>query len=94
MVGTLAAFASFWVGFLARPIGGIVFGHLGDKVIAPPHAEIQRPTYNRAIGARAGASELAYPACIRARDVVFRRMQSAVADPEPAFDLLESRRSG
>ncbi|WP_322102699.1 MFS transporter [Paraburkholderia sp. J41] len=32
LVGTLAAFASFWVGFLARPIGGIVFGHLGDKV--------------------------------------------------------------
>jgi MFS family permease len=30
--GMLAAFASFWVGFLARPIGGIVFGHLGDKV--------------------------------------------------------------
>jgi MFS family permease len=30
--GTLAAFASFWVGFLARPIGGIIFGHLGDKV--------------------------------------------------------------
>ncbi|QGZ57435.1 MFS transporter [Paraburkholderia acidiphila] len=32
LIGTLAAFASFWVGFLARPIGGIVFGHLGDKV--------------------------------------------------------------
>ena len=31
-VGVLASFASFWVGFLARPIGGIVFGHLGDKV--------------------------------------------------------------
>ncbi|WP_250504316.1 MFS transporter [Caballeronia sp. AZ7_KS35] len=32
VAGTLAAFASFWIGFLARPIGGIVFGHLGDKV--------------------------------------------------------------
>jgi MFS family permease len=30
--GTLAAFATFWVGFLARPLGGIVFGHLGDRV--------------------------------------------------------------
>lgn len=30
-VGTLAAFASFWVGFLARPLGGIIFGHYGDK---------------------------------------------------------------
>lgn len=26
----LLAFATFWAGFLARPIGGIVFGHLGD----------------------------------------------------------------
>lgn len=30
--GTLAAFATFWVGFLARPIGGIIFGHMGDRV--------------------------------------------------------------
>ena len=30
--GTLAAFATFGVGFLARPLGGIVFGHLGDRV--------------------------------------------------------------
>jgi MFS transporter, MHS family, shikimate and dehydroshikimate transport protein len=32
LVGTLAAFATFWVGFGARPIGGIVFGHFGDKI--------------------------------------------------------------
>ncbi|MDE1184798.1 MFS transporter [Paraburkholderia sp.] len=32
LAGTLAAFATFWVGFLARPIGGIIFGHMGDKV--------------------------------------------------------------
>ncbi|GAA1304050.1 MFS transporter [Streptomyces sanglieri] len=31
-VGTLVAFATFWVGFLARPIGGIVFGHYGDRL--------------------------------------------------------------
>ncbi|WP_116203280.1 MFS transporter [Amycolatopsis circi] len=30
--GVLAAFGTFWVGFLARPLGGIVFGHLGDRV--------------------------------------------------------------
>lgn len=30
-VGTLAAFATFWVGFLARPVGGLIFGHFGDK---------------------------------------------------------------
>jgi MFS family permease len=32
VLGTLAAFGTFWVGFLARPIGGIVFGHIGDRV--------------------------------------------------------------
>ncbi|MGX1129501.1 MFS family permease [Streptomyces glaucescens] len=29
--GVLASFATFAVGFLARPLGGIVAGHLGDK---------------------------------------------------------------
>lgn len=28
----LLSFATFWAGFLARPIGGIVFGHFGDKI--------------------------------------------------------------
>ena len=30
-VGTLAAFASFGVGFIARPFGGLFFGHFGDR---------------------------------------------------------------
>ena len=30
--GTMAAFATYAVGFFARPIGGVVFGHFGDKV--------------------------------------------------------------
>src|SRR5262245_24110193 len=30
--GIMASFATFWVGFLARPLGGIVFGHLGDRI--------------------------------------------------------------
>ena len=30
--GTLAAFATYSVGFFARPLGGVVFGHFGDKV--------------------------------------------------------------
>ena len=31
-VGTVLAFATFAVGFVARPLGGIVFGHFGDKL--------------------------------------------------------------
>jgi MFS family permease len=30
--GTLLAFATYGIGFAARPIGGILFGHLGDRV--------------------------------------------------------------
>ena len=32
VVGTIAAFGSYAVGFLARPLGGAVFGHFGDKL--------------------------------------------------------------
>src|SRR5215211_5251204 len=32
LVGTLLAFATFGVGFGTRPIGGLVFGHFGDKI--------------------------------------------------------------
>ena len=32
LVGTLAAFATFFVGYCARPLGGILFGHFGDRV--------------------------------------------------------------
>jgi metabolite-proton symporter len=31
-VGTIAVFATFAVGFIARPLGGIVFGHFGDRI--------------------------------------------------------------
>ncbi|WP_343553274.1 MFS transporter [Pantoea sp.] len=30
--GIIAAFATFGVGFFARPLGGMVFGHFGDKI--------------------------------------------------------------
>lgn len=32
LVGTMAAFAGFAVGFAARPLGGIIFGHIGDRL--------------------------------------------------------------
>ncbi|PWL64859.1 MAG: MFS transporter, partial [Desulfovibrionaceae bacterium] len=31
-VGTILAFATFAVGFVARPLGGMIFGHFGDKI--------------------------------------------------------------
>ena len=32
ITGIIASFATFGVGFFMRPIGGIVFGHFGDKI--------------------------------------------------------------
>jgi metabolite-proton symporter len=32
LAGTLAAFSTFAVGFVARPFGGVVMGHFGDRV--------------------------------------------------------------
>jgi metabolite-proton symporter len=32
LAGTLAAFSTYAVGFAARPLGGIVFGHYGDRI--------------------------------------------------------------
>ncbi|NLU73118.1 MHS family MFS transporter [Streptomyces sp. HNM0575] len=31
-VGTMLSFATFAVGFLARPVGGLLFGHIGDRI--------------------------------------------------------------
>ena len=31
-VGTMLAFATFAVGFVMRPVGGMVFGHIGDRI--------------------------------------------------------------
>ncbi len=36
LTGTLAAFATFSAGFLARPLGGVIFAHFGDKIGRKP----------------------------------------------------------
>jgi len=36
VIGTLAAFATFAVGFFARPLGGVVIGHYGDRLGRKP----------------------------------------------------------
>jgi hypothetical protein len=32
VAGTLASFATFGIGFIARPLGGVVMGHFGDRL--------------------------------------------------------------
>ena len=32
LVGTLLAYTTFFVGFISRPVGGIIFGHYGDRI--------------------------------------------------------------
>ena len=32
VIALLASFSTFAVGFIARPIGGIIFGHYGDRL--------------------------------------------------------------
>lgn len=32
LAGTMASFATYAVGFFARPLGGVVFGHFGDRM--------------------------------------------------------------
>ncbi|MGH3589215.1 MAG: MFS transporter, partial [Pseudonocardia sp.] len=30
--GALASFATLWVGYIGRPLGGVLFGHVGDRL--------------------------------------------------------------
>lgn len=36
VIGTLLAYSTFTVGFIARPIGGVIAGHFGDKIGRKP----------------------------------------------------------
>ncbi|MDT7660088.1 MAG: hypothetical protein QOF38_4803, partial [Pseudonocardiales bacterium] len=31
LMGTLLSFSTFWAGFVARPLGGVIAGHFGDR---------------------------------------------------------------
>ena len=37
LVALIASFSTFAVGFVARPIGALLFGHIGDKSAERPH---------------------------------------------------------
>jgi MFS family permease len=61
LVGTLLAFSTFWAGFLARPLGGLVFGHVGDKFGRKPATVICMATMGVAtfaIGAMPSAESI------------------------------------
>ncbi|URM92211.1 MHS family MFS transporter [Streptomyces sp. MRC013] len=36
LIGTLLAFSTFWAGFVARPLGGVAFGVIGDRIGRKP----------------------------------------------------------
>ena len=38
LAGILATYATFAVGFLVRPFGGVLFGHFGDKYGRKPYS--------------------------------------------------------
>lgn len=44
VTGTLASFATLAVGFIARPMAGVIFGHLGDR-LGRKNAVIHYGTY-------------------------------------------------
>jgi MFS family permease len=76
-VAQIAAFSTFAVGFLARPIGGMLFGHFGDTVRAqagpvdraPDHGpgdHRRRPVAHLCDGGGAGAAD-AGGSCVSCR---------------------------
>ena len=42
LIGTLSAMGTFAVGFVARPVGGLIFGHYGDRIGRKTMLEIGR----------------------------------------------------
>ena len=32
LLGTLLSYTTFAIGFVARPVGGLIFGHFGDRI--------------------------------------------------------------
>ena len=94
IVGTLLAYTTFFVGFFSRPIGGIIFGHFGDRIgrktvliltllimgIATFLIGLCRPTNDRNLGANPAGS-VPYVSGDRRR----RRVGRRGADGDRAF---------
>jgi len=62
LTGTLASFGSYAVGFFARPLGGIIFGHFGDRVgrkstlVTTPRGRVADVRPDRTLGAGAAGA--------------------------------------
>ena len=85
--GIIAAFVTYAVGFIARPLGGIVFGHFGDKygrkkllqvaIILVGVATFLKPSYRIAVTPRTGALAV--------------RVQPVAVVPEPLQETRPAR---
>ncbi|WP_028933174.1 MFS transporter [Pseudonocardia spinosispora] len=61
LMGTLLSFSTFWSGFLARPLGGVVAGHFGDRYGRKPMVVVSVAAMGAAtllIGCLPGASTI------------------------------------
>ena len=47
LVSTLLAYVTSFVGFLSRPIGGVIFGHYGDRIGRKTVLILTRPDHGR-----------------------------------------------
>ena len=95
----LAAFLTYGVGFLARPLGGVVFGHFGDKYGRKKLLQFSLllvggvtflmgclPTYgaDRNLGAGAAGGPAVHAGLRRRRRMGWRRSARRRAQPQPS----------
>ena len=63
-IGTILAYSTFAIGYLARPLGGFVFGHFGDKLgrkrgWRPSASALSQPTPRSALPRRSSSRHCA-----------------------------------